>query len=213
MDMKQSFSTFSTDAWSQIGFNYISSSNVMLQEAILLGYIGQTVNMHYCDNILGVYSWAIPRDLISDVFSPCGITCYHSDYDENEVKTSLGNGMPVIVSASDLMVPSDGDIHCFVIDGYRRRRYINSYFHHYVLDRPTTIPYPIEDPYTTYSYSSPYISEISINWGWRSQWTSGINDGWYSLTAGWTVVNGNEHDYNHYIKMIYNFQHRTNNNQ
>lgn len=202
----QHFSNLSTEVWEEMTDSCLVGSHSTRPEAIMIGYVGKLVGMHYVDNIFDFYSWAIPENLKDDLFEPLGIHCTHADYNEDSVKTSLGNQMPIIVSASNLSVPIDFDIHCFVIDGYRQKRWKISHFHHYVLDEPTTIPYPIEDPYTTYTYSAPFISDIKINWGWSSQWGANrVNDGWYSLTAGWTVENGGTYDYNHNIKIIHDF--------
>lgn len=203
-----SFSNPSSTVWSDMSTSYTSSSNTTIPEAIMIGYVGRTVNMHYCDNIIfGKFSWAVPVNLKTDLFEPMGISCSHGDYDENIVRSSLLNEMPVIVSASNLVVPVDGSIHCFVIDGYRRTQIETIHHFHYVFDEPHTKPVLMPEDYDTYEYSSPTLTSIKINWGWKSQWRQNdpVNDGWYSLTAGWTVTNGGTYDYNHYVKMIYGF--------
>ena len=48
------------------------------------------------------------------------------------------------------------------------------------------------------------MTGIKINWGWSTQWTTHVNDGWYSLVSDWTVTNGETYSYNHYVSMIYN---------
>lgn len=206
----KSFSNPSTSVWGMMSSNYQPPyiGMTMIPEAILIGYVGQRVNMHYCDNIAGKYSWAVPRNLQEDLFEYHGITCTHGDYDEEIVKNSLLNQMPVIVSASDLLVPVDGDIHCFVIDGYRRTRTQYAHHHYYVVDEIPTGPYMIPDEYMTYTYSSPQLVEVKINWGWWTQWDTNapVNDGWYTLTGNWVVSNGGESsDYNYHRKMIYGF--------
>ena len=184
-------------------------------ESLLLGNVGALVNMHYCHisiPLLDVdkkFSWAIPANLKTDVFEPMGINCSHGDYSEFLVRENLSNQLPVIVSASDLLIPADGDIHCFVIDGYKRKRTKYCYHHYYVLDEPPS-PYQLYDippqEYTTYSYGPPIISQIKINWGWWTQWDdTPVNDGWYSLTSGWTATNNGTYNYNHNIKIICNF--------
>ncbi|MCQ2140222.1 MAG: C10 family peptidase [Bacteroidales bacterium] len=198
------FSGMSSQVWAQMSPEYQNIHYQNLPEAIMIGHVGSMVNMHYCDNLFGVYSWALPINLKNNLFMYYNIECTYSEYDENTVKSSLLNQMPVIVCASDQAIPVNGNIHCFVIDGYRLSRNVTWYFHHYVLDRPATIPYPIEEPYSTYTYSEPYISEILINWGWWDQWNEQdpVNNGWYSLTAGWTVENNGTYDYNHNVNMI-----------
>lgn len=116
---------------------------------------------------------------------------------------SLLNNMPVIISATNLLAPLDFNIHCFVIDGYRSTRTEYTHLHYYVWDVRPTEPYLPFEEYTTTSYSSPTVSQIKINWGWRSQWTQSVNDGWYTLTGRWVLDDGS--DYNYYRKMIYDF--------
>lgn len=201
------FSNPSTGVWSSMSYEYqYPSDTTFLPEAVLISYVGDRVNMHYCENILGSYSWAVPKNLKSDLFEYYGITCYHGDYDEGIVKSNLSKKLPVIVSASDQAIPVNGDIHCFVIDGYRRTRIKYNHYHYYVLDGTPEGQYAMPKEYTTYSYSQPVIESIKINWGWRSQWKKPrVNDGWYALTEGWTVTNGRTFDYNHHVKMIYGF--------
>lgn len=201
------FTNSTNSVWSSMSTNYQAYSPTMLPEAILISYVGLRVNMHYCDDIFGQYSWALPSNLKTDLFEYHGINCSRGSYDENTVKSSLLNQMPVIVSASNMLVPLDGNIHCFVIDGYRRTRTQYTHYHYYVLDETPTGPYMMPKEYTTYTYSSPQLTSIKINWGWSSQWGSNpINDGWYSLTAGWTVTNGGTYDYNYYVNMTYGFE-------
>ena len=61
----------------------------MLPEAILIGYVGSMVNMHYHDGN-NKYSWAIPANLKTNLFEYYGINCTHESYDETIVKESLG---------------------------------------------------------------------------------------------------------------------------
>lgn len=197
----RSFDNLNSNVWSSMSTSYRHNSYTMLPEAIMISYVGMMVNMHYCNN----YSWALPGNLKSDLFEYYGIHCSKGDYDENIVKTSLLNEMPVIVTASDLMVPVDGDIHTFVIDGYRRTRTKYTHHHYYVIDVPGTGPYVRPEDYDTYTYSSPQLTSIKINWGWSSQWTDDINNGWYSLTSGWAVTNGGTYTYNHNLSMIHGF--------
>lgn len=202
----RTFSHPTDSIWSSMKFQYQQNSSGMIPEAILIGYVGAQVNMHYHDGA-GQYSWAIPANLKTDLFECHGINCYHESYDESIVKESLENNMPVIVSASDLLIPLDGDIHCFVIDGYCRTRIKYTHDFHFVLDEPPGGLYVMPEDYTTYTYSEPEITAIRINWGWRSQWyqQTPVNDGWYSLTGNWVVNNNGTYDYNHHRKMIYGF--------
>ena len=200
-NFEKNFSKPSRDVWAQMDTSYHESSVGIRPEAVMISYIGAKINMHYHEG----YSWALPKNLRTEVFEPYGISCSHGKYDEEIVKNSLQNQMPIIVTGSDQLIPVNFKIHSFVIDGYRRTRIEHQHWFHYVVDVPPSKPYPMPEEYVTYTYSSPEVVSIKINWGWSSQWRKGLNDGWYSLTAGWTVTNGGTYDYNHNLQMIYGF--------
>lgn len=196
----------STTIWGLMNNEY--SSTYADAEALMLGYVGQEVNMHYTDD----YSWAIPANIRTQLFPQCGLTCNHGSYNETVVKNNLNNQMPVIVTATNLLVPTDFDIHCFVIDGYKKTYKKYTYYHYFVPDHPNSwIPTPEYEPYYTYSQTTPQITQIKINWGWWTQWKPDINgngpynDGWYSLTANWVVFENDStsYTYNHNVSAIY----------
>ena len=154
-------------------------------EALMIGYIGKTINMHYGAD----FSWALPANLRTQLFNPAGISCSHGDYDQSIVAASLSNLMPVIITASDQLIPINGRIHTFVADGYLRTRIKYTTLHHWSGPIPDVNPEQYED-YYTYSYSTPTVSSIKFNWGWSTQWDyPSVNDGWFALTGGWTVNN------------------------
>ena len=207
------FSVPTTSVWASMDTTYNGSSYSNLPEAILIGFIGHLTGMNYHNT----YSWTFPSQLKTNVFNEFGYSCYDGDYSESMVQTNLSNNLPVIVTASNLLIPADFNIHCFVIDGYRITRVKFTHHHHWVPGGLLPPPgggksgLPKSNPnghadYTTYSYSSPSITKIKINWGWSSQWgTTPLNDGWYSLTAGWTVTNGGTYDYNYNFYTIHDF--------
>ena len=203
----RAFYNATTTSWSNMSYEYTSSAATVLPEAIMIGYVGDLVDVSYSEIGTNLFSYAWPPNLKSSVFEYYGISCSSGWYDESVVKTCLLSQMPVIVSASNLLIPTDFDIHCFVIDGFRLTRTKYTHYHYYVYDSPPPgVPLPEPPDYTTYTYSSPTLSNIKINWGWASQWGSDpINDGWYTLTGSWTVTNGGTYDYNHYRYMIYGF--------
>ncbi len=200
----RAFSPPSTDAWGSISFEYDTlSAN---QESILLSYVGYLADMNYRNG----YSWALPANLRTGVFNHFGINCSHGSYNENIVKTSLEGGMPVIVTATDLLIPLDFDIHSFVIDGYKKTYIKYTHHHFWQPNDPDIIPDPDLYPdYYTYSYSSPEITAIKINWGWWTQWHPDYlwDDDWYSLTGDWatTELDSTITTYNYNRQMIYNF--------
>lgn len=206
----QSFSNPTSNTWSQMSSSYHFPSSDLIPEAIMIGYVGMSVNMHYWDwdPAFGYFSWALPGNLKTNVFEPAGISCFRESYNEDAIRTSLLAQMPVVVSGSNLLIPVDGRIHCFVIDGYKRIRTKYTHWHHFVYDDPPSGPIPLPpDDYTTYTYSNPVLSEILINWGWWSQWVYPyVNEAWFSLTGGWTVTNnGVIYDYNHHLNMTHGF--------
>lgn len=206
-NFQRGFTTQSSTTWSQMNMDYQGYSYSTLPEAIMIGHVGMRVNMHYCDDIFGQYSWALPGNLKTDLFEFYGISCSQGGYDEDVVKNSLLNQMPVIVTASDLMIPANFRIHTFVIDGYLRTRTQYTHHYYYVLDETPVGPYLMPEEYSTYTYSSPEITGIKINWGWWSQWSyPPKNNGWYALTGGWTVEKDDlRYDYNYNLSMIYGF--------
>lgn len=204
----RSFSGESNTIWGLMNADYQENSSTPLPEALMIGHVGDIVGMHYCDNNLGRYSWALPSNLKNNLFDYYGIECSRGPYNESIVKTSLLNKMPVIVSATNYLIPSDFYIHCFVIDGYLMTRTKYTHYHYFVLDETPSGPVQMPQEYNTYTYSSPQLTSIKINWGWASQWreTNPVNDGWYALTGGWFVQDGNEYyDYNYNRYMTYGF--------
>lgn len=185
------FYDWTTTVWSGMSYNY-KSFGESIPEALLLGYVGKQVNMHYHEN----YSWAFPSR-IRNLLDSLGISSLGGPYDEVAVRSSIAEQMPIIVTATNSDFPLGGwHIHTFVIDGYLRSRIKYTHHHYYVLDITPPNPVPIPVDYDTYTYSEPYISKIKINWGWSSQWGSTpVNDGWYTLTGSWVVTNGTTYDY------------------
>lgn len=200
------FDSLNTTIWESMDSNYVGVLAPPYAEALMIGYVGSLTGMNYHND----YSWTFPALLRTNVFEPMGISCSHGNYDADTVKNSLENGLPVIVTASDLLIPLDFEIHCFVIDGYKKTYTQYIHHHYFVPDDPNTIyPPGVNEAYDTYSYSSPSITAIKINWGWWSQWrpVNPLNDGWYSLTDDWYTImsNGHEATYNHNRQMIYGF--------
>lgn len=210
----RSFSNETADAWDDLAWIYTYPPYAQLQEAVLIGYVGALAGTHYHND----YSWTLPSNLRTSVFSPYGIACSHGSYDADITASCLMNGMPVIVTASNLLIPTDFNIHCFVIDGYKIVRTVYVHHHYWVPEEnPSSgssghgpdpsigsIEFEYEpEPFDTFVFSDPWVKEVKINWGWSSQWMNSTNDGWYALTGGWSVGN---YDYNHNRVMIYGFE-------
>lgn len=208
------FGNPNSDVWDDMDPSY-SATGANRPEALMIGKIGHDVGMNY-----GNSSWALPENLRTNVFIPYGISCnFINSYNEYAVRNNLSHNNPVIITASNLVIPIDGHFHCFVADGYKIAYIKSTHFHHWVKDvpifepadpylgnNPPSEPQSGYDSYYTYTYSLPYLYAMTINWGWSNQWTNLTNEGWFAFTAGWTVTNGSDvYDYNHNISMIYDF--------
>lgn len=199
----RSFYSANTSIWTSMSSSYPPTFDSGNAVALMIGHIGALTGMHYNNS----YSWTLPANLRTEVFGPMGISCSHGNYNADIVKSNLNNSLPVIVTATDLAIPVDFDIHCFIIDGYRKSYTKYRHLHSFIPNDPSIIPDPeTHGDYVTYTYSSTDITAIKINWGWSSQWGDNpLNDGWYTLTDGWQVTNGGVYNYNHNRKIIYGF--------
>lgn len=200
------FTSLNTSIWEAMDTNYVSNLISPYAEALMIGYVGSLSYMNYHNN----YSWTYPARLRTNVFESMGITCSHGNYDAATVKNNLNNGLPVIVTASDWLIPLDFEIHCFLIDGYKKTYTKYRHHHYFIPDDPEMVfPPGVNESYDTYTFSSTDITAIKMNWGWWSQWrpVDPLNDGWYTLTDDWYTVNsqGHEATYNHNRQMIYGF--------
>lgn len=203
------FGDSSVSNWGQMSpsFTYPDHPEDAEIEAILIRKIGHLVNMTYADTS----STANYTKLKTLAFPDQGLSCSKSNYCQDTVARYLNLQYPVIVSASDQLIPLNGRWHCFVIDGYKKTHLKYTHCHEFIPADPETIILPGSghESYYTYSYSTPEITAIKINWGWWTQWAGDeiLNDGWYTLTSNWEVENGGHiYSYNHNVKMLYDFR-------
>lgn len=172
--------------------------------APLVANVGFLVGTNYGNNGSG----ANTLDLADNVFPVYGISCSVDNYNEDIVRNSLTDKMPVIIRAKSNRTPFATG-HAFIIDGYRRYSYVTVNTYVWVYDIITQedgalplLPYGPED-YTTISYSSPVVQQIRMNWGWGS---NNVNDIWFTLMGDWNVsVNHDDYNFTHQRKMLYNF--------
>lgn len=206
VDGEPIFDGSSVSNWGQMSPDYLYPFPAD-KEAILIAKVGDLVGMHYSDTS----SWAYSSRLKTIAFPDQGLNCNRSNYCQDTVIRYLNNQYPVIVSASDQLIPLNGRFHCFVIDGYKKTHLLYTHCHEFIPADPEMIILPGSgyESYYTYSYSEPEITAIKINWGWPSQWRSvnPLNNGWYTLTANWEVekTDGTEYTYNHNVSMIFDF--------
>ena len=185
-------SNFDSTIWNYMNYWY-------LYAAPLIADIGRCVNMHYGNNGSGAQLGA----LVNNVFLPYGISCTYSSYDTYYLKSNLSNGFPVILGAKSSVGSGDG--HAFIADRYKNLRQIIKNYYSWVWDYiPPLTPVPDYDEMIEYTYSSPIITWIGMNWGWG--WPYNNIDEWYSITSDWIIETENEtYNYNINRHMIYSF--------
>lgn len=197
--------------WSQDNYNSTiwntMNSYYNYDAAPLIADVGRRVDMLYGTNGSGAQT----SDLVDNVFGSYGISCTFSDYNVGDLKSSLLSGIPVVLSARAHNYSSlFGTIgHCFITDRYKRTRNVTVSHYQWVWDTlpPESGPVPMIPDKVEYTYSSPVISMIGMNWGW------GYNPPgeWFSLTGDWyKVIDSIPYNFNISRHMIYDF-HVTNN--
>lgn len=185
------FSDFGTQLWSNLHYNYNDAAK-------LISYVGFLVGVNYGNNGSSAYT----EDLVDKVFKPNGINCSYGDYNASLVKSSLSDGLPVIVSAHTGLI---GEGHSFVVDGYTSYRTKYTYTYNWVYNDPDMdIPVGHVPSKVEISYTSPYIEKIKINWGWANRYHN--NDTWYTPVEDWlTVHDDEEYIFDYRKRMIYGF--------
>ena len=180
--------TYTISVW-----NTITAGNNM---APLIANIGKLSNIQY-----GNIESLVSENDVTNAFPAYDINCTYTYYNETNLKNSLLDSIPVILSAKSSNAQYG---HFFIADRFLRKRYYTLTVYKWVYDYyPTNpdgslIPVPLFPDIEEYTYSSPYINMIGMNWGW-----SGCNPNeWYTLTGDWVINNTN---YNQNRKMIYNF--------
>lgn len=167
--------------------------------APLIANVGKLLHMQYGDGGSG----ALSSDLPGSVFCRYGISCKFIDYSADTVKSSLLNGMPVILKAR--MGPNQPG-HSFITDRYKRNRVVTTNYYEWVWDTPISpgqlvpIYYP---PTIEYTYGSPMINWIGMNWGWEKEYN--LEDEWFTLTGDW-IDNKHHINWNYSRGMVYGFE-------
>lgn len=188
---------FNTTVWnSMVSFDHYASA------APLVANIANLLGTTFGDEESG----ANYLNLKNNVFPAYGIDCDHSDYDEDLVVNSLLNGMPVIISAKKVNSITSTHRHTFLIDAYKRYRNVITEVQQWEYDyagQGYAFPEPDEPIRYIYTYSTPEVAYIQMNWG------DGGGDGtsdsiWYTLTGYWVTSMGNS--YNFFRKMLYNYE-------
>lgn len=183
---------YTTDIWEYMDYG--------LYAAPLIADVGRRVSMKYGDR----GSSAHTEDLVNKVFAPYGISCIYTTYNTELLKSSLINGMPVLLRAS--AKTEDGTTgHAFIADKYKRTQTVTINYYEWINDSETNdkpsslVPEKIE-----YKYSSPTINMIGMNWGWG--YYQGNDNEWFSLTGDWICTIMPSYNWTIYRHMIYGFQ-------
>lgn len=194
----------SSYTWAQTNYTseiWNTMKNSSIAAAPLIADIGRRVNMLYGNTA----SNAFTINLVDYVFAPYGIACTYSDYNVAQLQNSLINNMPVILRA-ETTTQSNGNTyisgHAFISDRYKRCRNVTENYYEWVYDRrPANKPVPNIPEKTEYTYSSPFINMIGMNWGFESDNDEGE---WYTLTGNWFCTETSS-NFNTSRQMIYGF--------
>lgn len=169
--------------------------------APLVANLGKLTNIKY-----GNEGSSTSISALKNAFSQYNIECnYNNSYNVKYLKSSLLDSLPVIISA----LPSGPEKigHTFIVDRYKRTRTVYESLYIWKYDdvkEGQILPF-VKDK-VEYSYSSPTISMIGMNWGW-GKYESSENE-WYSITGDWIATHPDYSDYNWNIskKMLYGFK-------
>lgn len=189
--------------WDQTNFNsliWIMMEDHPERAAPLIANVGKLANVKYGDD----GSRANFRGLVDNVFLPYDIDCTYCDYDSHLLVQSLYKGIPVLLSAKTSDTNDGKKVgHAFIADRYKEFVTVTENIYEWHYDNPPSVPVPYVSPKTEYSYSSPYIGAIGMNWGWEGNYN---NEGWYGLTSDWYVEDSKgKTNWNIQRTMIYNF--------
>lgn len=193
--------------WAQTDYNSIIWGRMAQNPffaAPLIADVGRRLNTEYQNE----GSFARHIDLVDKVFSPYGISCVSGNYDTGKLKESLLQGIPVVIGAGS---KSTGELkgHEFIVDRYKRERIVTVNIYEYKWDIIPQNPdgsyiiVPFMPEKTEYTYSTPTISMIAMNWGWERY----TGQQWFALTGDWlTETNDGTYNWNIKREMIYNFK-------
>jgi hypothetical protein len=162
--------------------------------APLVANVSNLVNTQYGND----GSFALLSNIVG-AFYLYGISCEYGDYNTANLCSNLNLHMPVILNAQS----QNSNIgHAFIADRYLRMREITKRTYVWVYDSiPQNFPVPEFLPnQITYTYSSPFIAMIGMNWGKGIDYYDSSE--WFTLTGNWVLDNVS---YNQSRKMICNF--------
>ena len=135
-----------------------------------------------------------------DAFTYYGISSSNGSYQQDTVKRSLLREVPILAAASRYDTSGVEHGHAFVIDGYIR--YINRIEDHYwwIVDDAPGYVTPDPELCIVFTYSTPYIHLIKMNWGWDDSSDSRS----FALSGTWAP--DENHIYDHDFEMIHTYE-------
>jgi hypothetical protein len=172
--------------------------------APLIADIGRRLGIKYGDS----GSSASATDLVKKVFNSYGISCTYDSYTAQKAINSLSDNVPVVLVAWAKDTTNTGSInnvgHAFIADRYKRTVMVTKNILEWVYDSIPNkpVPYITRESYT---YSSPSISMIGMNWGWGKYYNDSTE--WLSLTGDWVSQRSyTKHNWNIDRHIIHGFQ-------
>ncbi|MBQ6573842.1 MAG: C10 family peptidase [Bacteroidales bacterium] len=193
------FQNSSPEAWDNMALDIFDlSSSRRSQSALLISWSGINLGLDYGKN-----SSSGKTEKIVDYYDTFGILCSYESYNKEKVKSSILNGMPVIVRADkDLIIdiPAiieiSGGGHSWIIDGYLIGTDTYKYLYQWTSKTDNHL-------YEYGEIREEIVEEsrefIKMNWGW-----DGYNDDTYYTPGGsWQVGNDT---YQYSKKMIVDFR-------
>ena len=176
------------DTMNNIFFNWGSAA------APLIANVGKLVDMVYGDYGSSSNNYSLPA-----AFAEYNIMSIYSAYNTDSLKSSLLNGMPVILGGYPAQQNTG---HSFISDRYKRTKTTIKRTYAWVWDTPpsTGTIMPFVPRKVEYTYESPVISWIGMNWGWGPGYN--VDQEWFTLTGDWILASYN---YTTNRDMVYGF--------
>ena len=186
--------------------NPLTQNNIGEQTAaILISDAGIEMEIDY-----GINNTSAGDNDVVNFLNSKGIYCVQNGYVPSVVCDHLLSGMPVVMSAKRTKITIMGinyytDGHYFIIDRYKRSRQKITNTYEWVYDDTGGLPAPPINDKIEITYSSPFFSAISMNWGLQTEYPyHNYNNDYYSLSGDWEIETYN---YQYVRKMITGYSH------
>lgn len=166
---------YTSEIWDEMNTNGLAA-------APLIANVGRLLNMTYTNTSSGASADAMAYN----VFPQYGISSIYSNFNGEILKTSLWDGMPVLLLAFSYKNGNTSERvgHAFIVDKIKRTRMVTRNYYVWVYDsRPVNVPALSHPDREEFIYSPPLETMIGMNWGWGP--SSNSPNEWYSLTGDW----------------------------